>query len=273
MPRRVAGHDAGAVNNMRRVIVEEPLSASAVWSRRLAVFALALAGIGVAMARARPTEALAGLSVLSAAIVIALTALLFAGSAAVIIWRTGRRGVGQALGGIALAAILLAYPAWMAVQSVRLPLIGDVSTDLSDPPAFSRSGAALAARGARPTDDASDSMREEQRRAYPDIQPIILDLEADDAFRLVQRAITALGWRRVDETRPGGRAGIGHIDAIDHTPVMGFPEDVTIRIRPLAGQTRIDVRSVARYGRHDFGSNARRIRRFGAELQAQLDAR
>lgn len=258
---------------MRRVIIEEPLAASAVWSRRLAVFALALAGIGVALSRARPAEALAGLSVLSAAIVIALAALLSAAAATVVIWRTGRRGVADVLGAICLAAILLAYPAYMALQSIRLPLINDVSTDLSDPPGFSRSSAAMTARGARPADDAPESMRDEQRRAYPDIQPIILDLEADDAFPLVQRAVAALGWRIVDQTRPGGRTGIGHIDAIDRTLVMAFPDDVTIRIRPLAGQTRIDIRSVSRYGRHDFGSNAQRIRKFGLELQAQLDAR
>jgi uncharacterized protein (DUF1499 family) len=53
---------------------------------------------------------------------------------------------------------------------------------------------------------------------------------------------------------------------------MGFPADVTIRMRPLAGQTRVDVRSVSRIGRHDYGSNAQRIEKFAAEIQAQLDA-
>jgi uncharacterized protein (DUF1499 family) len=48
---------------------------------------------------------------------------------------------------------------------------------------------------------------------------------------------------------------------------------VTIRLRPLAGQTRIDMRSASRVGRHDFGANARRIQRFAQEVQAQLDAR
>ena len=52
-----------------------------------------------------------------------------------------------------------------------------------------------------------------------------------------------------------------------------FAEDVTIRVRPLAGQTRIDLRSASRFGGHDFGSNARRVQAFSDELQAQLDAR
>jgi uncharacterized protein (DUF1499 family) len=39
------------------------------------------------------------------------------------------------------------------------------------------------------------------------------------------------------------------------------------------GQTRIDVRSVSRYGRHDFGVNAKRIETFAREMQTQLDGR
>ena len=54
---------------------------------------------------------------------------------------------------------------------------------------------------------------------------------------------------------------------------MGFPDDITIRIKPLAGQTRIDVRSVSRYGRNDFGANAKRIGAFAQELQNQLDTK
>jgi uncharacterized protein (DUF1499 family) len=54
---------------------------------------------------------------------------------------------------------------------------------------------------------------------------------------------------------------------------MGFPDDVTIRIRPLAGQTRVDVRSASRFGSHDFGTNARRIEKFIEELQTQLENR
>ncbi len=257
---------------MRRLIIEEPNSAAALWSRRLAIFAFAVAAIGVGLARAAPNDVMAGLSVLGAAFLVACVALLFAATGAVVIWRTGRGGLSHVIGAVLLAMLLLGFPAYLAVQSIRLPLMNDISTDLADPPAFSRSSAALAARGPLTPSDVPETTREEQRRAYPDIQPVILDLEADEAYRLTQQAVAALGWRLVDQTRPGGRSGIGRIDAIDRTLVMGFPDDVTIRIRPLAGQTRIDIRSASRFGRHDFGQNARRIRRFALELQTQLDA-
>ncbi|WP_424373405.1 DUF1499 domain-containing protein [Methylocystis silviterrae] len=48
---------------------------------------------------------------------------------------------------------------------------------------------------------------------------------------------------------------------------------MTVRFKPLPGQTRIDLRSASRYGRHDFGVNAKRIAAFAEELQSQLDTR
>ena len=84
----------------------------------------------------------------------------------------------------------------------------------------------------------------------------------------------ARGPRSSSRAPPGsGRSSLGHIDAVDRTLIMGFPEDITIRIKPLAGQTRIDVRSASRYGRNDFGTNAKRIGAFARELQAQLDTK
>jgi uncharacterized protein (DUF1499 family) len=190
----------------------------------------------------------------------------------VIIWRTGRRGAGIVASGVLLTAVLLCYPAYLAANAVRLPVLNDVSTDLVDPPQFSRSTTALGARNQRTPELPLPQVRQEQRLAYPSVQPILLDLEADETYQLVLRAIAARGWKVVEQTSPGGRIGVGHIDAIDRSLVMGFPDDVTIRMRPLAGQTRVDVRSVSRVGRHDYGANAQRILRFAAEVQAQLDA-
>jgi uncharacterized protein (DUF1499 family) len=257
---------------MRRLIIEEPYSRAALWSRRLALFSLAVGAIAVLLARSQTVDPTATLSVFAGAVLVACLALLFAGTAAVVIWRTGRRGAGVVASGVFLAALLLCYPAYLAANAVRLPLLNDVSTDLVDPPQFSRSRIALAARGERTPEIPPPQARQEQRFAYPNIQPILLDQEADEAYQLVLRAIAARGWKIVEQTPPGGRIGVGHIDAIDHSLIMGFPADVTIRMRPLAGQTRVDVRSASRVGRHDYGSNAQRIAKFAAEIQNQLDA-
>lgn len=257
---------------MRDPTYVRPVSAAALWCRRTAAFACLVALIGVAISRAGWVEPPAALAVVSSAIVLGLLALLLAGAACITMWRTGRRGVRPTLGGVALAALLLAWPAWLSAQALRLPVLNDVTTDGRDPPQFSQSRAALAARGGRAPPAVPPSPA--GRAAYPDLQPILLDAEADDAFQTALKAAAARGWTIIDRAPPNpGRGGLGHIDAVDRTAIMGFPEDVTIRIRPLAGQTRLDLRSASRIGRNDFGSNARRIELFAQEVQAQAEAK
>ncbi len=289
---------------MREHILDEPYSQAAVWSRRLARFAVLVGAMGLAVIRFNATEIVAGLAVFGASILLACIALLLAGAAAVVIWRTGRRGVGHITGAVLLTLAFLAYPAFLAVKAVQLPLINDIATDVNNPPQFSKSAKAQAARkGAALRGELRSALQ--QQRAYADIQPILIDLEASEVYKLVRQTVRNLGWRVIEEipaseakdevyrtvrrrvgTRRRGRyvtrrvlvskaseARVGRIEAIDRTLIMGFPDDITIRVRPLVAQTRIDVRSASRYGRHDFGANAARIRKFGQELQERLDAR
>ena len=258
---------------MRRQIIEEPVSRAAIWSLRLAVFALAVVAVAVVVTRFQLVDVPAGLAVFGSAIVIDCVALLLAGSAAVIIWRTGRRGVGPALAGTFLALVLLAWPGWLAAQAVRLPVLNDVTTDIADPPQFSLSRKATDARDGRTPLNPSPLVRQQQRAAYPGVQAILLELDGDDAYQVVLKAVVARGWKIIDQAAPGGRGGLGHIDAVARTLVMGFPDDITIRVKPLAGQTKIDVRSASRYGRNDFGVNARRIEQFAQEVQNQIDTK
>lgn len=293
---------------MRRLILEEPFSQAAVWSRRLGVFALLVAAIGALIIRSGIVEVVAGLAVFGAAIFLACAAVLLAGAGMAIIWRTGRKGMGHVVTGVLLSLALLAYPTWLAYVAIRLPPINDITTDVNDPPAFSKSETALAARARRTPSDMNEARRFEQQRAYPEVQPIVIDVEAKEGYGLVREAVRALGWRIVEEADPVTkeeasapaarpapplpavlRRGAppvppqrpvqarreprdGRIDAIARSLIMGFPDDIAIRIKALPDQTRIDIRSASRYGRHDFGVNAQRIRRFARELQAQLDA-
>jgi uncharacterized protein (DUF1499 family) len=258
---------------MRRLLIEEPYSEAALWSRKLAVFSAAVGAISVVLARSGTVDYPAVMSVFAAALLVACASLLLASTGAVVIWRTGRRGMGVICSAVVVAALVLGYPTYLLAQAIRLPPISDVSTDLVNPPSFPASARALAARDGVVYGDLSEADREAQSRAYPDIQPIVLDLEMDDAWRLAVKAVTARGWRIVEEIYPGGPTGAGYIEAIARSQVMGLPDDVTVRITPLSGQTKIDVRAASRYGRHDFGSNAARIERFSDELQTQLDAR
>jgi uncharacterized protein (DUF1499 family) len=253
---------------MRRIIIEEPFSEAAVWSLRLAVFALATAVVSVALARLTGADALSVLTVFGAALTLAFLAILLSASAAVIIWRSGRRGAGRAGGGFALAALLLAYPAFLTGRALLLPPLADVTTDFDSAPSLMISTKAREARAGftpPPYDRANETA---QRQAYPEVAPMLVDLEAPQAYRLSLRVAKDLGWRVVDSTPPNLRGdGVAHIEALDRSLIFGFASDIAIRVTPLANQTRIDLRSIERVGKHDFGANARRIRRFLAAAQ------
>lgn len=252
---------------LRRPLPPEPVAVSADWCRTTAAFAAVLATIGVAIARGGLLDGLAGVAVVGAALLCAFGALLLAARAAVVIWRTGRRGVPRVLAGCLLGALVLAYPATLAVLASRLPAISDVSTDPGSPPAFSVSKTATAARAGAAHPEPSSETRDAQRRAYPDIGPAMLDVGPEDAFKLALQLVAARRWRVVEATPPHGRLGTGHIDAVAASTVLKLPEDVTIRIRPEASQTRVDMRSASRLERHDIGSNAARIESFIEDLE------
>ena len=44
------------------------------------------------------------------------------------------------------------------------------------------------------------------------------------------------------------------------TPLMGFRDDIVIRVSAVGGGSRIDLRSASRFGSHDLGANASRLR-------------
>jgi hypothetical protein len=54
--------------------------------------------------------------------------------------------------------------------------------------------------------------------------------------------------------------------------ILGFREDVVVRIRAASDGTRIDVRSASRYGRNDLGSNAARVRDLISSIDDVLSA-
>jgi len=99
--------------------------------------------------------------------------------------------------------------------------------------------------------------------ASPDIQPLVLQVTAEQAFTRALTAVRDLGWNVVSDDREAGR-----IEAVDTTFWFGFKDDVVIRVREVsAGSARIDVRSKSRVGVSDLGSNARRVRALLERLQ------
>ena len=257
---------------MRR-LPPDPLSMRAVWARRFAWFAAAVLAMGVLALRYQALPFQQGMVVLGAGVVVALLGLALAAIALRQIWMIGARGISQALVGFFLSLALLVGPAALAVQGVRTPPLHDISTDLGNPPGFSRSRAALTLRrGVIPA--VSDlTERALQRQHYPDIQPVTLDMPPDEALPIVDATIEALGWQVVERLPPSNRGAPGRIDAVQSSLILRLPDDIAIRLTPLVSGTRVDIRSVSRYRNRDFGSNARRVRDFLTELQSQAKAK
>jgi uncharacterized protein (DUF1499 family) len=152
------------------------------------------------------------------------------------------------------------FPLQMALQAKALPAIHDISTDLADPPAFV-AVLPLRAAAANPAAYGGAEVATAQRSAYPDIGPLTLAISPVDAHARALAAARKMGWQIVDFD-----AGSGRIEATATTFWFGFKDDVVIRVTPLPGASRIDVRSVSRVGKSDVGANAARIRAYLAAL-------
>jgi uncharacterized protein (DUF1499 family) len=234
--------------------LEAPPSRLAIWACRIAVFSLAVAVLAVVIQRSDWLEIAPVLVTFAAALALSALAIVLAFASFISLWNNGGPGVLQAITAVLISAGLLAYPGYLAYKANKLPAITDVTTDPSDPPRFE-----VVAR-LRPADRnlypaAAASL---QKAAWPDIEPLDMSVSAKAAYDGAVAVMTKRKWRIVD-SRPPSPGRDGHIEAIARTPIMGFRDDVTVRIRPTRDGTRIDVRSSSRYGSTDFGANAERV--------------
>ncbi len=243
----------------RRYIADEPTSKLALWAWRIAAFSLAATVLAVVIVRAGLLEIRPGLATFGGALALAAIALLLAIAAFVVIWREGIPGMGYALSAMLLSIALLAYPAFFAVKAYQLPWIYDITTDPIDPPRY-EALAKVRPRDANPAAYAGLYTAEQQRSAYPDVELLEQNASPEMAYNAALAVINKRRWGVVNARPPQAGRRDGHIEAVARTAVMGFRDDVVVRVRPDGDGSRIDVRSSSRHGTFDFGTNAARIR-------------
>ena len=151
--------------------------------------------------------------------------------------RQGRLGV--LLAALVLGAASAAAPLGFLLKARSVPPINDISTDLANP-----------------------AFAEQQRKAYPDVQPLTLATSPQSSFERALAAARAMGWEIVREDAASGR-----IEAVDTSGWFGFKDDVQVRITAATQGSRVDVRSRSRVGRSDIGANAKRIRSYFERLK------
>jgi uncharacterized protein (DUF1499 family) len=256
----------------RRRLPDEPNSKLAIWSRRLALFSVVAALIAVVIVRAGLIEALPGMATFGGALAFAGLGILLALASFVTIWRQGLGGLGYAVTAIFVGAALLAYPAYLGYQAYRLPEIHDITTDFLDPPSFD-AVRRLRSRATNPVQYAGLYAAEQQRDGYPDVKPLELSVPPKTAYDHALALVNKRRWLVLDAREPQPKRRDGRIEAVARTPIMGFREDVVIRIRGNNDEeSRVDMRSSSRYGSHDVGSNASRVQSFLQSLEDDIDA-
>jgi uncharacterized protein (DUF1499 family) len=162
---------------------------------------------------------------------------------------------------LVIGTVTFALP-WQQRRAARnVPPIHDITTDLGNPPEFV---AILPLRADAPNSAIyeGEEIAAQQRAAYPDIQPLLLEMPSGAVFSRALDAARGMGWEVVSAD-----SGLGRIEATATTRWFGFKDDVIVRITPDGSRTRVDVRSVSRVGRSDVGANAARIRKYVARLQ------
>jgi uncharacterized protein (DUF1499 family) len=257
---------------VRRYVHSEPTSRLAIWARRMAGFAFAASFLAAIIVRSGLLEIQPALATFGGALVIAAIALLLAIAAFVVIWLEGLGGVGAALTAMLVSLALLAYPAYLGMKAYRLPWIYDITTDPIDPPRY-EALARVRPRDANPVAYAGLYAAEQQRTAYPDIGPLGVSAAPLAAYDAALAIVNKRRWRVVEARTPQAGRREGRIEAVARTPIMGFRDDVVVRVRPEGSDgSRIDVRSSSRYGQFDFGANASRIRSLLDDVEEAITA-
>jgi len=249
----------------------EPVSALATWARRFAVFALVAAIVSIIVVRFGFLEIRPALATFFGALACAIFSILLSFAAFAAIWQTGARGMGRILVALILAIVVLAYPAYLGWQYRQLPAIYDITTDPINPPRFDALARLRSSDGANPAVYAGLYSAEQQRLAYPDIEPVQLDVPVQRAYDATLAFVTRRKWRIVDARAPQPPRLEGHIEAVARTPIMGLREDVSIRVVPDGDGSRVDIRSSSRYFESDLGSNAARIAKLIDDLSTVVD--
>jgi uncharacterized protein (DUF1499 family) len=190
-------------------------------------------------------------------------ALAVLSAAAVIHARPGgpRRGLPSAVFALIVAALVIGTALQWRARGSAAPPIHDITTDTENPPAFVAI-APLRADAPNSVEYSGPETAAQQHAAYPDIQPLRLNVPADQAFDEALDQARDMGWEIIDASAAAGR-----IEASDRTFWFGFRDDVVIRITPADGGSVLDIRSKSRIGRGDVGTNARRIRAYLAAVR------
>lgn len=232
------------------------------WSFKLALLAALISALAVLGYRFAVIDFQPALLGLAGSALTALSAIVLGLTGTVRAIKAKEAEIVSTLAGSTLGLLIVTPMFLVALSGARAPLIHDITTDLAHPPEFIAIKA-LRTTAHNPLDrHEPENLAGLQQEGYPDLGPLLLNRPYDQVFAQAAALVKKRGWDIAAVSAANGR-----IEATDTTRIMGFKDDVVIRVQAMENKTRIDMRSASRAGKGDLGVNAARIRLFFADLE------
>ena len=240
----------------------EQLPAACRWTSRLAVFSAVVLLVAAVLHRlGLPTPIAFNMVLMAYAGIV--VAFVLAVMATVLIWRSGGGGTSRVVVGMVISLAMFAGAAVVVALAGRYPAINDVTTDVQSPPQFTEV-VKLRGPGSNPA-GYPKSFSAQQAKYYADLQPLQIDRPQEEAFDVALEVLKRQRYTIIQED-PAGT-----IEAVDRSMILGFSDDIAIRVTGTDERSRIDIRSASRFGISDFGHNAGRVRLLLKEIVARLE--
>ena len=232
----------------------------AVWSRRIGALALPLALIPVLLHRERIVTSGDFVIIETIALGLATLAVVAALVAFARLWVTGDRGWWRATIALIFGLICLAPAGYFAYLYAQHPSAADVTTDFANPPSLV---SFVESRFIGPAE------RAEVEADFPNARSRSYPLTAPQMFDTISSLIDDRGWDVRSTRKPQSELDSGQINAVV-TTLLGFQQEVAIRIAGSSDGTTIAMRSASLSAFPDFGENGQRIEAFLLDLDNQV---
>lgn len=286
--------------------LEERRSKAAIWCQRLAVFLIPYFVLVILLYRFAKIDTIQMFILISFGFLITLLSLVFALKAINELWTKGYRGGSQVVRGSSIALLILLPFGYMTFLALQFPLANDVSTDMLDPPEYINA-VSLRDRnldkGMNPIIEYDEVYSRKIIVAYPKLQSRRYPAGPERVLEAVRNIIDENEWlltgsQGIPEVKANTEAESTteladnetqkendqleeteeteetpddiFVEVMERTFIFGYENDLVIRIVSEDRNTLVDVRSSARWGKHDFGYNAKLINSFLQQLDTSL---
>lgn len=285
--------------------LEEQRSRSAIWCQRLAVFLVPYFALVILLYRFEKIDTLQMFVLIAVGFMLAVISLVLALKAISELWNKGYRGGSQVVRGMVLTLLILLPFGYYTFLAIQHPLANDVSTNMFDPPQYINATQFREERqdeGMNPVQEYDEEYARKMIIAYPKLQSRRYPAGPERVLLAVRNIIEENEWlltgsqgiseissssTEVGTTELADNAGEAAeegaaveentqppeditIEAIESTLIFGYENDLVIRIVSEEQNTLVDVRSSSRWGKHDFGYNAKLIESFLTQLDTAL---